>query len=46
MRMIVDFFFSEGEEEVQKLMYLRQLPKCNHDWPLCLKALIFTFTLS
>lgn len=35
MRMILDnFFFPEEKEDMQKILYLRQLLKCDHDRPL------------
>lgn len=43
--MILDFFFPEEKEEMQKILYLRQLLKCDHERPLDSK-LYFAHLLS
>lgn len=34
MRMILDNFFPKEKEEIQNILYLRQLLKCGHGRPL------------
>lgn len=41
MRMILDLFFPEEKEEMQKVLYLRQLLKCDHDRSLYSKLFGF-----